>query len=128
MWETLKHRRFYIRRGLGIIKFDIALLVMEDPVDFSKYPHIRPLCLPHTEDLAVDLTDRVSTAVGWGLQTVIYRKTSCGYTTGISQPSHLPNKLKKIELRWKAVIYVLCILPRLLHTESFRGYGRIYLA
>ena len=38
---ALKHPRFYIRRGLGVIKYDIALLTLERPVDFSKFPHIR---------------------------------------------------------------------------------------
>ena len=36
-----KHPRFYIRRSLGTIKFDIAILELEEPVDFVKYPHIR---------------------------------------------------------------------------------------
>ena len=37
----LKHPRFFIRRGLGVIKYDIALLTLEQPVDFTQFPHIR---------------------------------------------------------------------------------------
>ena len=39
--EIEKHPRFYIRRGLGVIKYDIAILTLEQPVDFSQFPHIR---------------------------------------------------------------------------------------
>ena len=39
--EIEKHPRFYIRRGLGVIKYDIALLTLEQPVDFRQFPHIR---------------------------------------------------------------------------------------
>ena len=36
-----KHPRFYIRRGDGVIKYDAAILTLEDPVDFARFPHIR---------------------------------------------------------------------------------------
>ena len=36
-----RHHRFYIRRRLGIIKYDIAILTLEKPVDFRLYPFIR---------------------------------------------------------------------------------------
>ena len=39
--ETRPHPKFFIRRGEGTIKFDIGLLMLETPVDFNKYPHIR---------------------------------------------------------------------------------------
>ena len=39
--EIEKHPRFYIRRALGVIKYDIALLTLEQPVDFSRFSHIR---------------------------------------------------------------------------------------
>ena len=39
--EIVKHPRFYIRRGLGVIKYDIAILTLEQPVDFTQFPHIR---------------------------------------------------------------------------------------
>ena len=60
----------------------------------------RPLCLPDENDLTLDLpAERTGTAVGWGLDTVLYRKTSCDYFKGESDSSTLPTKLKKIELK-----------------------------
>ena len=35
------HDRFFIRRGRGIIKYDITILTLEKPVDFKQYPFIR---------------------------------------------------------------------------------------
>ena len=88
-----KHPRFFIRRSLGTIKFDVAILELEDPVDFVKYPHIRctvvfftedssnqfmfrPACLPDLDDLALDFSNRTGTLVGWGVQDVTYRDTN----------------------------------------------------
>ena len=39
--ELEKHPRFFIRRGRGEIKYDIALLTLEQPVNFTQFPHIR---------------------------------------------------------------------------------------
>ena len=39
--ELEKHPRFFIRRGRGQIKYDIAILTLERPVDFTQFPHIR---------------------------------------------------------------------------------------
>ena len=35
------HDLFFIRRGRGIIKYDITILTLEKPVDFKLYPFIR---------------------------------------------------------------------------------------
>ena len=110
-----KHPRFFIRRGYGTIKFDIAILELEEPVDFVKYPHIRcsvvcftknssnqfmfrPACLPDEDDLTLDFSNRTGTLVGWGAQTVTYRDTKCDYTRGIPDYS-LSTKQKKIDLK-----------------------------
>ena len=37
----VKHPRYYNRRSAGTIKFDIALLELEVPVDFLHYHQIR---------------------------------------------------------------------------------------
>ena len=59
----------------------------------------RPLCLPDDDDLTLDLpTERTGTAVGWGLDSVFYRDTTCEYIEGLSNSNSLPTKLKKIEL------------------------------
>ena len=39
--EARAHPHFFIRPGQGKVKFDIGLLMLETPVDFDKYPHIR---------------------------------------------------------------------------------------
>ena len=39
--EARAHPHFFIRPGQGKVKFDIGLLMLETPVDFEKYPHIR---------------------------------------------------------------------------------------
>ena len=60
----------------------------------------RPLCLPDDDDLTLDLSaERTGTTVGWGLDTVFYRDTMCDYVKGVSDPSSLQPKLKKIDLK-----------------------------
>ena len=60
----------------------------------------RPLCLPDEDDLTLDLpAERTGTAVGWGLDTVFYKETSCDYVKGESDSSSRVTKLKKIELK-----------------------------
>ena len=59
----------------------------------------RPLCLPDEDDLTLDLpAERTGTAVGWGLDTVFYKPTTCDYVKGEIYSNSLPTKLKKIEL------------------------------
>ena len=60
----------------------------------------RPLCLPDEDDLTVDLpAERTGTVVGWGMDTVFYKETKCGFTEGVIDTSSPPSKLKKIELK-----------------------------
>ena len=60
----------------------------------------RPLCLPDSDDLTLDLAaERIGTAVGWGLTNVFHKHTMCDYREGVSDPNSLPSKLKKIELK-----------------------------
>ena len=75
---------------------------METPVNFTdpRLGHIRPLCLPDSDDLTLDLpAERTGTAVGWGLDIVFYKETRCDVVKGESDSSKLPTKLKKIELK-----------------------------
>ena len=39
--EIEKHPKFYIRTGKGQLKYDAAILTLEQSVDFARYPHIR---------------------------------------------------------------------------------------
>jgi len=43
---------------------DIALLELEDPIDFSENPHLRPICLPSNS--REDYTGYYATVAGWG--------------------------------------------------------------
>ena len=52
--EVRAHPHFFIRTGQGKVKFDIGLLMLETPVDFDKYPHIRRVrFLPPSTDSEV---------------------------------------------------------------------------
>ena len=44
--ELFKHPRFFIRRGRGEIKYDIAVLTLVQPVNFTQFPHIRQYLPP----------------------------------------------------------------------------------
>ena len=48
----------------GTTNYDFSLLKMKNPIDFSAYPHIRPICLPANDDS--DFNDFVATVTGWG--------------------------------------------------------------
>merc|ERR1712098_950568 len=48
----------------GTTDIDFSLLKMKRTVDFSKYPHIRPICLP--TDPNEDYTGFTATVTGWG--------------------------------------------------------------
>merc|ERR1711970_193902 len=60
--EIIVHERF-IGWPKGVN--DIALLKLEDPVDFDKYPNIRPICLPSTS--TEDYTGSSAIVAGWGM-------------------------------------------------------------
>ena len=66
------------------------------PVDFAKYPHIRPVCLPgHGEE---DYRDEVATVTGWGLHSVEYKRfIQQGIVKGIGYGK--AKTLKKLDVR-----------------------------
>ncbi|CAH0547452.1 unnamed protein product [Brassicogethes aeneus] len=53
------HPEFYA----GTLYNDLAILRMDKPVDWSKYPHISPACLPNPHD---DYTGTRCWTTGWG--------------------------------------------------------------
>ena len=67
------------------IKFDIALLKLVKEVDFKKYPHIRPVCLPKATSKNNQYVGRDATITGWGY---LYRQR---HEEGI-----YPDKLQQI--------------------------------
>jgi len=44
--------------------YDVALLKLERPIDFSKHEHIRPICLPTDDSKTYE--DNTATVTGWG--------------------------------------------------------------
>lgn len=79
----------------------MAILTLENPVDFTRFPHIRPVCLPSPDDLDLQLTNRTGTATGWGRDSLVYEETTCGYTKGVPDHKASPTQLKKIKLKFK---------------------------
>lgn len=58
------HRGYHHNGPRGLIN-DFALIKMDYPVDFSLYPHIRPICLPSRQH-AGDFADASAIVTGWG--------------------------------------------------------------
>jgi len=54
--------KFSKSRSAGHVWYDFTLLELSSPVDFTQYPHIRPICLPSTSGSAGDIV----TVAGWG--------------------------------------------------------------
>lgn len=62
--------------------YDFSLLKMKKTVDFSKYPHIRPICLP--VDDSKDYSDFTATVSGWGT---------------LSSGGSVTNKLREVDVK-----------------------------
>merc|ERR1711892_138793 len=69
---------------------DFSLLKMKKTIDFSKYAHIRPICIP--ADASKDYTDFTATVSGWGT-------LSSGGST-----SNQPDAVCKCKRRWKGCL------------------------
>ena len=52
--ENEKHPQFFIKQAEGILKYDVAILELETPIDFRNYPHIR--CRNHSEKIILKAT------------------------------------------------------------------------
>ena len=48
---------------------DVALLKLDDPVDFNNLPHVRPMCLPSNRDER--FAGLRATVAGWGITTEV---------------------------------------------------------
>ena len=76
--------------------FDFALIELDEIVDFEKFPHIRPICLPLPSN-EVDY-DKPATVSGWGFQHISYNKdTLRGLVKG--KGYKLADKLQKLDVR-----------------------------
>jgi len=90
-----KHWSYKEDRAKGVW-YDFALLELSERVDFSRHPHIRPVCLPESgED---DYQNEIATVSGWGLKNVDYRKFfQSGLVKGVG--NGLSKKLHKLDVR-----------------------------
>ena len=64
-----KDNRKQTDRGQGVW-FYFALIELSERVDFRKHPHIRPVCLPNTQETEAYIG--TGTVPGWGHQNVDY--------------------------------------------------------
>jgi len=79
-WSTESETRSITRNVVKIemhnrysektMDYDFALLKIDTPVDFSKYEHIRPACLPQTDNIGSEpdtgMVGDFATVAGWG--------------------------------------------------------------
>ena len=63
--EEILHPEFKYKPSENIPEFDIGLLKLKNDIDFTKHPHIRPVCLP--KDANEDYVGWGATVTGWGL-------------------------------------------------------------
>eukprot|EP00092_Neocalanus_flemingeri_P107358 GFUD01137800.1.p1 GENE.GFUD01137800.1~~GFUD01137800.1.p1 ORF type:complete len:395 (-),score=97.10 GFUD01137800.1:165-1349(-) len=91
-----KHWSYKLDRKKGNLVYDFALLELTEPVDWARYPHIRPVCLPGEEER--DYSGEFATLVGWGSTLVNYEVLRNSLVKGV--PSrNLSNSLQKLEVR-----------------------------
>ena len=86
------HNRY--EKGSGYVAFNFALLELPTPVDFTSYPHIRPICLP--ESIYKDYDGEGGVVAGWGNTQVEYTVHGSLVKGGSSQPA---NVLQKLSMR-----------------------------
>merc|ERR1719239_283807 len=57
---------YYRKDMYGLAVHDIAVLVLDHPIDLKTYPHIKPACLPKTGVTSEDFVGKTGTVTGWG--------------------------------------------------------------
>ena len=95
-----KHWGFKEKRGKDDkeqgVWYEFALIELALSVDFKRNHHIRPVCLPASQE--VDYDDKTATVVGWGHQKITYLSpTQQGVVKGIS--SRNAKRLQKLDVR-----------------------------
>ena len=91
------HRDYEINQKVGFQINDFALLRLSNTVDFGKYPHIRPICLP---DPGFSDYDNVRGLVtGWGNTRVDNVRSFKVAGLVIGYDSVLSNTLQKLDVK-----------------------------
>ena len=70
LYRYHKHYSYHLDEEDGILIYDLALLELSEAVDWARYPHIRPVCLPEEGDM--DYDGELGTLVGWGTDLMHY--------------------------------------------------------
>ena len=67
------------------------------PVNFTRSPHIRPVCLAGSEE--VDFDDELATVTGWGHQKIRYlSQTQQGVVKGIRSKNAIKKNCRSLML------------------------------
>ena len=91
-----KHWGYVYDKQRGAV-YDFAMVELSRSVDFDKYGHIRPICLPGREER--DYDGEVGTVVGWGVEQVGYLQAGSNLVTGY--PTSKETKiLQKLDFRY----------------------------
>jgi len=91
------HNSYNEQKTQGVIEYDIAVLELEKPVDFTDFKHIRPICLPSDTYVNYTVNDAVGTVTGWGTTLIHYTSNSInGIVKGNPDRSSSADVLHKI--------------------------------
>ena len=95
LYRYQKHYGYEVDKTSHLV-YDFALLELTEPVDWARYPHIRPVCLPGDEER--DYNGEVATVVGWGNNLVYYERYRNNLVKG--EPTQSGSKsLQKLDMR-----------------------------
>ena len=91
-----KHWSYRLEEDKGSLIYDMALLELAERVDWARYPHIRPVCLPLAGD--IDYDGEVATLVGWGSNLIYYETLQDRLVKGVPSES-FSQSLQKLDIR-----------------------------
>ena len=104
--KIIRHPKYKWVFDDNVPEYDIALLSMKKDIDFIKYPHIRPACLP--SDTLEDYAGWDATLTGWGYKLHSLRPEKLQYLTGPVQRNQECYK----EIKWSSPAFpdsFLCV-------------------
>jgi len=94
-YRYFRHWGYVYDKNRGAV-YDFALVELARSVDFDKYPHIRPICLPSKEE--VDYNGKIGTVAGWGVENVGLLQTGQNIVKGFPT-SGAAKILQKLDFR-----------------------------
>ena len=94
-YRYFRHWGYVYDKNRGAV-YDFALVELARSVDFNKYSHIRPICLPSKEE--VDYDGNIGTVAGWGVENVGLLQTGQNIVKGFPT-SGAAKTLQKLDFR-----------------------------